>query len=189
MEEEREMDDSTTTTTTFSGVIYSWTNTITDMSYIGSTKNEYNRKAVFKSKTKHYAGRKINEARQKFGVAAFQYQVLETITANDEGTLQIKLDEREAFYIQKYQSTITGYNTALYGKGQKGIKLSDATKRKMSDSHHKIAVKITDTSNNTTTTFPSMTAAYTSLSIPLSTMHKILGNGGGEWKNFKITAA
>lgn len=183
------MDENYTTTTTFTGVIYSWTNTITDMSYIGSTTNEYNRKAVFLSKAEHYAGKKINEARAEHGVSAFQYQVLETITAPDETSLKIKLDEREAFYIQKYQTTITGYNTALYGRGQKGIKLSDETKQKMSNSHKKIAVKITDMNNNTTTIFPSMTLANTTLRIPLSSMNRILNLGGGNWKNYKITAA
>lgn len=186
--------DENTTTSILTGVIYSWTNTTANSDefnwcYIGSTIHEYNRKSVFKSTKSKYAGKKINDARKEYGIAAFQYQVIEIVTAPDETTLKMQMNEREKYYINKFNSTITGYNTALYGKGQNGIKLSDETKKKMSDSHKKIAVRITDASNNTITIFPSLKSANKTLDIPLSSMHKILSHGGGEWKNFKIEAA
>ena len=96
-------DQNTTTTTTYTGVVYSYTNTTAGdeygYRYIGSTSNEYVRKSLWNSsKTKKYAGDKVNGARKRFGIASFKYEVLATIKCSDPQELKIELEKEESKY-------------------------------------------------------------------------------------------
>jgi len=111
------------------GVIYRYINQSegeeNGWSYVGSTMNEKTRRYSWKNHgNKSYGGKKINDARVKFGIENFFYEVLEEIYDADENALQMKLDEREAFYVQQFDSSQNGYNTSKGGTGNKGVNFS-----------------------------------------------------------------
>ena len=88
--------DQNTTTTTYTGVVYSYTNTTAGdeygYRYIGTTSNEYVRKSLWNSsKTERYAGDKVNGARKRYGIASFKYEILATIQCSDPEELKIEL--------------------------------------------------------------------------------------------------
>lgn len=98
--------------------------------YVGVTPDEKTRRQCWGQPSKAYAGRKIAEARIKFGIKAFIYEVLEIIYANSEQELEIKLDERETYWIAYYDSYENGYNSNRGGSGYKGVTPSQESIRK-----------------------------------------------------------
>jgi group I intron endonuclease len=111
------------------GVVYRYVNQTDgeekDWSYVGNTMNEKIRRQSWNNKSNQsYGGEKINAARQKYGVKGFSYEVLEEIFDADEGALQKKLDEKEAEYVEKYDSIEHGYNTSRGGTGNNGVNFS-----------------------------------------------------------------
>jgi len=188
-------DQNTTTTTTYEGVVYSYTNTTAGdeygYRYIGSTSNEYVRKSLWNSsKTKRYAGDKVNKARSQYGITAFSYQVLATITSPDLKQLQKELDEEEAKYIKQYNSIEKGYNMSEGGKGKKGIKLSEEIKKKISDSHFKIPMKVFNSLTKETKIYRSMSEASRILKVSLSYLHGIfVSKTAKTWNNYQISVA
>ena len=114
--------DQNTTTTTYTGVVYSYTNTTAGdeygYRYIGTTSNEYVRKSLWNSsKTKRYAGDKVNGARKRYGIASFKYEILATIQCSDPEELKIELEKEEAKYIRQYNSIEKGYNMSSKAVG------------------------------------------------------------------------
>ena len=94
-------------------------------SYVGSTMNEKTRRYSWNNHgNKSYGGEKINDAREKFGIESFTYEILEEIYDADENALQMKLDEREAYYVQQFDSFQNGYNTSKGGTGNNGVNFS-----------------------------------------------------------------
>ena len=112
------------------GVVYRYINQTEgeekDWSYVGNTMNEKIRRQSWNNKSNQsYGGEKINTARQKYGVKGFSYEVLEEIFDADEKALQKILDEKEAEYVEKYDSVEHGYNTSKGGTGNNGVDFSD----------------------------------------------------------------
>lgn len=112
------------------GVVYRYINQTDgeekDWSYVGNTMNEKIRRQSWNNKgNQSYGGEKINTARQKYGVKGFSYEVLEEIFDADEAALQKILDEKEAEYVEKYDSIEHGYNTSKGGTGNNGVDFSD----------------------------------------------------------------
>lgn len=184
-----------TTTTTYTGVVYSYTNTTAGdeygFRYIGSTSNEYFRRALWNSsKTKKYAGDKVNGARKRFGIASFKYEVLATIQCSDPEELKIELEKEEAKYIRQYNSIEKGYNMSEGGQGKKGMKLTDEVKRKISDSHFKIPMKVFNNLTKETKIYRSMSEASRTLKVSLSYLHGILVSKTEKtWNNYQISVA
>ena len=92
-------------------------------SYVGKTTQEKTRRQNWnKANGKGYGGKKIEDARQKYGVGAdvWRYEVLVTIVTNTEEELNSRLGWRETYYIKKYDSVEQGFNTS-YGDGNKGV--------------------------------------------------------------------
>ena len=111
------------------GVIYRYINQSegeeNGWSYVGSTMNEKTRRYSWNNHgNKSYGGEKINDAREKFGIESFTYEILEEFYNADGKALQKKLDEREAFYVQQFDSFQNGYNTSKGGTGNKGVNFS-----------------------------------------------------------------
>lgn len=111
------------------GVIYRYINQSEGeekgFSYVGSTMNEKTRRYSWNNHgNKNYGGEKINAARLKFGIGSFTYELLEEICNADMIALQKQLDEREAFYVLKFDSIQNGYNTSKGGTGNKGVNFS-----------------------------------------------------------------
>ena len=184
-----------TTTTTYVGVVYSYTNTTAGeeygFRYIGSTSNEYFRRALWNSsKTKKYAGDKVNGARKRFGIASFKYEVLATIKCSDPQELKIELEKEEAKYIQQYNSIEKGYNMSEGGQGKKGMKLTDEVKRKITDSHYKIPMKVFNSLTKETVLYRSMSEVNRKLKVSLSYLHRIfVSKTEKTWHNYKISVA
>lgn len=187
--------DQNTTTTTYTGVVYSYTNTTAGdeygFRYIGSTSNEYVRKSLWNSsKTKRYAGDKVNGARKKFGIASFKYEVLATIQCSDPQELKIELEKEEAKCIKQYNSIEKGYNMSEGGQGKKGMKLTDEVKKKISDSHYKIPMKVFDSLTKETTVYSSMSELNRKLNVSLSYLHRIsVSKTQKTWHNYEISVA
>ena len=183
------------TTTTYTGVVYSYTNTTAGeeygFRYIGSTSNEYVRKSLWNSiKTQHYAGSKVNDARKRLGITAFKYEVLATITSSNPQELKIELEKEEAKYIKQYNSIEKGYNMSEGGQGKKGMKLTDEVKRKISDSHYKIPMKVFNSLTKETVLYRSMSEVNRKLKVSLSYLHGIfISKKEKTWHNYKISVA
>ena len=112
------------------GVVYRYLNQTEGeekaWSYVGNTMNEKIRRQSWNNKSNQsYGGEKINTARQKYGVKSFSYEVLEEVFDADEGALQKVLNEKEAEYVEKYDSVEHGYNTSKGGTGNNGVDFSE----------------------------------------------------------------
>lgn len=91
--------------------------------YIGKTEDLKKRDSNWNKKNcKTYGGKKITEARLKYGVGidAWKTETLEKVFADTEAGLKEKLKEKETEYIIKFNSVENGFNTS-YGDGMKGV--------------------------------------------------------------------
>lgn len=110
-------------------IIYRITNTITQKSYIGQTKNSLKERwyhhcyDAFKRKNKNF---KIYNAIRKYGTESW---ILETLENIEDINL---LNEREQYWIKRYDTFHNGYNSTTGGDGGKIVSLE--TKEKMSKS-------------------------------------------------------
>lgn len=105
------------------GIIYKYTSP-SGKSYIGQTTNEpLRRKNWFNSKY-HYAGRKIDRARKKYGRDKFSYEILIKNTYSSREIAVEDLNRLEIYYIGLYDSYRNGYNSTIGGDGVVGLKLT-----------------------------------------------------------------
>jgi group I intron endonuclease len=116
------------------GIIYCATNLINYKVYIGRTvnslksriSNHYTYARSNKPKDKLYFYKAIN----KYGENNFEWEIIDKAYNNDE------LNEKEKYWIKRYKSMNSSYGYNLR-EGGKGGKLSERTKKKMSDSQKK----------------------------------------------------
>ncbi len=106
--------------------IYAIHNIINDKYYIGQAGNIEYRWMQHRSRLKcgTHENKHLLSAYNKYGKDAFQYSVVEECKKEE-------LDDREKFYIQKYDSYEHGYNQDLGGSGCKGYKHTDEEILKM----------------------------------------------------------
>lgn len=128
----------------YEGVVYKYTLKSNDENngkcYVGCTPEESTRRKRWSQPKAAYAGRKLKEAREKYGVDAFDYAVLERIYDTDLAALKIKLEAREKYYIQQENSYQNGFNSNLGGRGL--IEVPEDVRMKMKESHRKHAVRV-----------------------------------------------
>lgn len=113
------------------GYIYLRTNTVNGKQYVGQAVDYKKRQYVWNSSTYHYAGKTINRARKKYGIEAFDFEIL--MECDDE-----EMNQWETYYIKKLNTKIpNGYNMTDGGDGRSGYKViySEESKKKMSESH------------------------------------------------------
>ena len=96
------------------GIIYIIKNKLNDKVYIGQTttniKTRFNQHCKNSTlKSRHY---KLYNAIKKYGKDKFYIEILE------QGVDINKLDEREIYYIEKYNSYLKGYNSTKGGDGR-----------------------------------------------------------------------
>ena len=104
--------------------IYMWTSP-SGKSYIGQSVNLQKRKCAFLCFGDRYGGQRINRARNKYNNKRYwKYKVLEYCDID-------KLDERERYYINLYDTINNGYNCESGGNENKIV--SDESKQKLSE--------------------------------------------------------
>ena len=104
--------------------IYMWTSP-SGQSYIGQSVDLQKRKYAFLRFGDRYGGQKINRARKKYNNKRYwKYKVLEYCDID-------KLDERERYYINLYDTMNNGYNCESGGNENKIV--SDESKQKLSE--------------------------------------------------------
>ena len=109
----------------YEGVVYRYMNKTegdeNGWSYVGNTTDEKHRRYGWNNHgNKNYGGKKINDARTKFGPENFDYEVLEKVSAATVGELKALMDQKEATYIKQFNSIQQGYNRSEGGTGNKG---------------------------------------------------------------------
>lgn len=116
-------------------VIYKVTNLVNGKIYIGKTVRtvEERKKQHIYVAIHNNSNFIFHKALRKYGENSFTWEVIDTAeTEND-------LKEKEIFWITHYNSYIqnknsNGYNMSLGGEGQSGLKWSEESKRKLSES-------------------------------------------------------
>ena len=93
--------------------------------YVGCTAEETIRRGRWNSENNDYAAQKINDARKHYGIDSFEYAVIETYYDEDIDKLVDKLEVREKYYIEKFDSVEHGFNSNHGGTGRYGQKISE----------------------------------------------------------------
>lgn len=123
--------------------IYSITNKINGKVYIGQSSDiegRWKRHISFLNENSHH-NKHIQAAWNKFGKDNFEFNVVEECTEDE-------LNEREIYYIQKYDSYNSGYNLDLGGEGIRGYKHTPEQILKMRKAHNALVVLQFDLSRN-----------------------------------------
>lgn len=110
------------------GVIYLRTNKVNGKKYVGQAVDIEQRQRTWKS-INHYAGKAIYNARNKYGIDAFDFEILKE--CEDE-----ELNKWEMYYIKELNTKVpNGYNMTDGGEASwiKGKHLSEEHKRKIGD--------------------------------------------------------
>ena len=98
------------------GVIYLRTNKVNGKQYVGqvTTKRFKARQNKWKSNSYRYAGKAINNARAKYGIDAFDFEILKECDDKE-------LDFWEMYYIKELNTKVpNGYNMTDGGEGRSG---------------------------------------------------------------------
>lgn len=90
------------------GNIYKITNQINGMSYIGQTTQSIQSRFIEHKSDSKRLNTRIHVAMRRYGIDNFTIELLERCPIN-------KLNEREIFYIDKYDTYLNGYNSTLGG--------------------------------------------------------------------------
>lgn len=116
------------------GVIYKYTSP-SGKHYIGQTIDEKGRRQKFLNPNISYAGPKINQAREKYGVNNFEYEVIFKVLSLVRAEVIEILNQKEIQYIRMFDSYYNGYNST---KGGNNIyEVTEETKEKRSQSAKK----------------------------------------------------
>lgn len=118
-----------------SGIIYKFTNNINGHSYIGQTINPKSRYQDHVGRVKKNTG--LDTAIAKYGAENFSYEVLYETPELPCSQVKDLLNEKEIYYINKYDTYNNGYNQTLGGKGTVGMPCSEKSKefRKWYNAH------------------------------------------------------
>lgn len=109
------------------GVIYVRPNLINGKKYVGLTTDLKTRQYNWNNLNQPYAGPAINNARAKYGIDNFGFEILKE--CEDE-----ELDYWEKYYIKELNTKVpNGYNLTDGGDGCKGYHHTDEYKKKMSE--------------------------------------------------------
>lgn len=123
----------------FCGILYRrWLNkpgcVYDGKSYVGETMDEAARvRSWNKVNSPDYAGFKISNARNKYGVAGWGYEVLEFVYAESKDECKKLLYKREAYYIEKFDSYDNGFNGNRGGTGNTGVIFDEARRKQNGD--------------------------------------------------------
>lgn len=109
------------------GVIYLRTNKVNGKQYVGQTTDLKERQNNWKCVSKPYAGNVIDNARKKYGIDAFDFEILKECEDNE-------MNYWEMYYIKELNTKRPyGYNMTDGGDGVSGLSWSEESKRKQSE--------------------------------------------------------
>lgn len=109
------------------GVIYVRPNLINGKKYVGQATNLKKRQNDWKCLSQPYAGPAINAARAKYGIDAFDFEILKECDDKE-------LDYWEKYYIKELNTKAPyGYNLTDGGEGMTGYTHSEETIKKISE--------------------------------------------------------
>lgn len=120
------------------GVIYLITNTVNDMKYVGQTRRDADKRFKEHCAIAENTNRNLHlyNAMRKYGIDKFTFEILES------GIDECNLDDREKYYIDKYDTFNNGYNYTEGGGGMRGYHHTEETRKKMGVSISKSMWKI-----------------------------------------------
>lgn len=106
--------------------IYEIVNLINGKRYIGQTSNLYRRQYshITKLNQNIHPNKHLQNAWNKYGKDAFEFQVLEYCSVDD-------LNERELYWINHYKSNTDGYNIRLDPNSNRGLQWSEKQRESM----------------------------------------------------------
>lgn len=113
------------------GIIYKYTSPSGKV-YIGQTLDETRRRNEFLDLSVKYAGKRIENARIKYGPDNFIYEILEKKQYDTIENALYDLNIMESYYIGKFDSYYNGYNMTYGGEGVRGNVFDEETKNKIS---------------------------------------------------------
>lgn len=118
--------------------IYLMRNKVSGLIYIGQSFNIYRRVNAHFAELKRGAHNNIHlqRAYNKYGREVFEVEVLELCENNID-----KLNGREIFYIEKYDSFRNGYNQTPGGYSHEGCVITEETRARMRASHPDVSGK------------------------------------------------
>lgn len=108
------------------GVIYGICHIATDRWYIGQTVRSLRTRLAEHWQASSYSSLHLYNAIRKYGRESFKIEVLE------ENVPESKLDERECYYINKYESLEKGFNNTGGGGGVRGYHHTAESRLKIS---------------------------------------------------------
>jgi hypothetical protein len=100
---------------------------------VGQTCDSLKRNSDFLNLKVQYGGKRIENARIKYGPQNFGYEILEEVTSESEEELSNILNELEILYISKYDSFHHGYNNTIGGGGALGYRHTEEYKQWQSE--------------------------------------------------------
>lgn len=104
-----------------------------EKSYVGQTCSEKKRRQDFLNINVQYGGSRIENARQKYKPENFKYEILEEINEKSVEERNTRLNEREKYYIELFDSFKHGYNNTIGGGGANGYEHTEEYKKWQSE--------------------------------------------------------
>lgn len=146
--------------------------------YVGNTTDERRRRYSWNNHgNRSYGGKKINDARTKFGPENFDYEVLEKVSAATVGELKALMDQKEATYIKQFNSIQQGYNRSEGGTGNKGG---------ITEEHRKNIGKASTGRKKTQETRDKISASLTGRIVSKETREKISKGNKGKKRSEEV---
>jgi group I intron endonuclease len=106
----------------YKGIIYKLTSP-SKKCYIGQTINLKKRMSEYKTFHHCENQKKFFKALKKYGFENFTLEILEEISVDTQSELKEKLNCLEVYFIEKYNSTVIGYNICKGGNQHRlGVK-------------------------------------------------------------------
>lgn len=115
----------------YKGYIYKIENSVNGHLYIGKTNNP--RRRWNEHIREHSTCTILKKAFKKYGIKNFKMTILLEIKASSIENLNTMLNALESLYIKKYNTLKNGYNATSGGEGICNYKMSETTKRKISN--------------------------------------------------------
>lgn len=122
------------------GVVYMFKNKENGMMYIGQTLYEKLRIKHHLYAASHFGSRNEGQpfvkALREYGIESFDYEILyKSDNIEDKAELKSILEEKERYFIEKFDSINKGYNVTKGGKGVLGYKTSIENCKRLSKLH------------------------------------------------------